>query len=160
MVAGKEGDQGRRRATEGTSLRSVKSPPTPPPTAQAPQALAAFTPLAARMAQSGDYDEGTASACSVCDGQATSLGVLSADVNNVDFGYYHAIVALPVTLASFSATEDAGRIAGLKVADILNERGLVSGEGKSFHPILVKRIRESYGLRKRYDRLRDAGRRA
>ncbi len=44
-----------------------------------------------------------------------------------------------------------------EIAAILNERGFVSGEGKSFHAIMVKRIRRTYGLRKRYDRLRDAG---
>jgi DNA invertase Pin-like site-specific DNA recombinase len=44
-----------------------------------------------------------------------------------------------------------------EIPDILNERGLVSGEGKPFHVIMVQRIRRSYGLRKRYDRLRDAG---
>ena len=44
-----------------------------------------------------------------------------------------------------------------RIADILNERGLVSGEGKPLHAVIVQRIRRSYGLRKRYDRLRDAG---
>ena len=43
------------------------------------------------------------------------------------------------------------------IADILNDRGLVSGEGKHFHPIMVRRIRRCYGLKTRYDRLRDAG---
>jgi len=45
----------------------------------------------------------------------------------------------------------------VEIADILNERGLVSGEGKPLHATIVQRIRRSYGLRKRYDRLRDAG---
>ncbi len=44
-----------------------------------------------------------------------------------------------------------------KIAAILNQRRRVSGEGKPFHRITVQRIRRSYGLRKRYDRLRDAG---
>ena len=44
-----------------------------------------------------------------------------------------------------------------QIAAILNERGLVSGEGKPFHAIMVKRIRRSYNLKKRYDRLHDAG---
>ncbi len=43
------------------------------------------------------------------------------------------------------------------IAAILNERGFVSGEGKPFHAMMVQRIRRSYGLKKRYDRLRDAG---
>jgi hypothetical protein len=44
-----------------------------------------------------------------------------------------------------------------EIASILNKRGLVSGEGKAFHANMVQRIRRSYNLRKRYDRLRDAG---
>ena len=43
------------------------------------------------------------------------------------------------------------------IAAILNERGFVSGEGRPFHAIMVQRIRRAYGLRTRYDRLRDAG---
>jgi DNA invertase Pin-like site-specific DNA recombinase len=44
-----------------------------------------------------------------------------------------------------------------QIARILNERGLLSGEGKPFHTIIVRNIRRDYGLKKRYDRLRDAG---
>jgi hypothetical protein len=44
-----------------------------------------------------------------------------------------------------------------QIAAILNERGCVSGEGKAFHAILVQRLRRDYGLKSRYDRLRDAG---
>jgi len=44
-----------------------------------------------------------------------------------------------------------------QIAAILNERGRVSGEGKAFHAILVQRLRRDYGLKSRYDRLRDAG---
>jgi len=43
------------------------------------------------------------------------------------------------------------------IAGMLNDQGLVSGEGKPFHPIMVKRIRRCYGLKTRYTRLRDAG---
>jgi DNA invertase Pin-like site-specific DNA recombinase len=43
------------------------------------------------------------------------------------------------------------------IARILNQRGLVSGEGKSFHRIIVKRLRRDYELKTRYDRLREAG---
>ena len=39
----------------------------------------------------------------------------------------------------------------------LNARGLVSGEGKPFHANIVQKIRRAYGIRTRYDRLRDAG---
>jgi DNA invertase Pin-like site-specific DNA recombinase len=44
-----------------------------------------------------------------------------------------------------------------EIATLLNQRGCVSGEGQPFHRLMVQRIRRSYGLRKRYDRLRDAG---
>ena len=44
-----------------------------------------------------------------------------------------------------------------EIASILNQRGLVSGEGKAFHANMVQRIRRSYNLKKRYDRLRDTG---
>jgi len=43
------------------------------------------------------------------------------------------------------------------IASILNQRGRVSGEGKPFHRLTVQRIRRSYALKKRYDRLRDTG---
>ena len=44
-----------------------------------------------------------------------------------------------------------------RIAEILNERGVVSSEGRPFHVAMVQRIRRSYGLRPRYDRLCDAG---
>jgi hypothetical protein len=44
-----------------------------------------------------------------------------------------------------------------EIAGILNQRGRLSGEGKPFHRLTVQRIRRSYGLKKRHDRLRDAG---
>jgi DNA invertase Pin-like site-specific DNA recombinase len=44
-----------------------------------------------------------------------------------------------------------------QIASILNERGYVSGEGKSFHRLIVQRVRRQYGLKTRYDRLRAAG---
>lgn len=44
-----------------------------------------------------------------------------------------------------------------QIARILNERGHLSGESKPFHAIMVHRLRRDYGLRPRYDRLRDAG---
>jgi DNA invertase Pin-like site-specific DNA recombinase len=44
-----------------------------------------------------------------------------------------------------------------QIAAILNERGSTSGAGKPFHPHLVARLVRSYGLKPRYDRLRDAG---
>lgn len=44
-----------------------------------------------------------------------------------------------------------------EIAEILNDRGLVSGRGKSFNGALVARVCSAYNLKKRYDRLRDAG---
>jgi hypothetical protein len=44
-----------------------------------------------------------------------------------------------------------------RIADILNERGYVSGEGMRFNARMVRRLRRDYGLKKRYDRLRGAG---
>ncbi len=44
-----------------------------------------------------------------------------------------------------------------QIAAILNERGVISGAGRSFHPHLVARLVRSYGLKPRYDRLREAG---
>jgi DNA invertase Pin-like site-specific DNA recombinase len=45
----------------------------------------------------------------------------------------------------------------LQIATILNERGYRSGEGQRFKPHLVARLRCKYGLKSRYDRLRQAG---
>lgn len=44
-----------------------------------------------------------------------------------------------------------------QIAVILNERGRVSGEGKSFHAMMVQRLRRDHGLRTRYERLRADG---
>jgi len=44
-----------------------------------------------------------------------------------------------------------------EIARILNDRGHVSGEGKRFHAGIVRRLRRGYNMKKRYDRLRDAG---
>jgi hypothetical protein len=44
-----------------------------------------------------------------------------------------------------------------QIARILNERGHVSGEGRPFHRLVVQKLRRAYGLKTRYDRLRDAG---
>ena len=44
-----------------------------------------------------------------------------------------------------------------QIARLLNERGHVSGEGKPFHALIVQRLRRDYGLKTRYDRLRDTG---
>ena len=44
-----------------------------------------------------------------------------------------------------------------EIADILNTRGMVSGEGRPFHHLIIMRIRDHYQLRTREQRLRDAG---
>lgn len=44
-----------------------------------------------------------------------------------------------------------------EIATLLNERGLRSGEGKSFHRLCVRFIREAYGLTDRFTRLRARG---
>ena len=44
-----------------------------------------------------------------------------------------------------------------EIAGILNDRGVTSGEGRPFHRLMVRNIRDEYGLRSREQRLRDAG---
>jgi DNA invertase Pin-like site-specific DNA recombinase len=44
-----------------------------------------------------------------------------------------------------------------EIADILNTRGLTSGEGRPFHRLIVRNIRDDHHLRSRHQRLRDAG---
>jgi DNA invertase Pin-like site-specific DNA recombinase len=44
-----------------------------------------------------------------------------------------------------------------EVADLLNSRGMASGEGKCFNRLMVRRIRIDYGLESRYCRLRNRG---
>jgi hypothetical protein len=44
-----------------------------------------------------------------------------------------------------------------QVAAILNEKGFTSGTGKAFHGMRIAKTRRAYGLKSRYDRLRDRG---
>lgn len=44
-----------------------------------------------------------------------------------------------------------------QIAMILNEKGMRSGEGVPFHSRIISRIRKAYGLKSRYNRLREAG---
>jgi hypothetical protein len=44
-----------------------------------------------------------------------------------------------------------------EIAAILNERGVRSGEGNPVHRLMIRRLRLDYGLKSRYDRLREAG---
>jgi DNA invertase Pin-like site-specific DNA recombinase len=44
-----------------------------------------------------------------------------------------------------------------QIARILTERGFRSGTGKAVNPMMVSRVRQRYGLRPRYQRLRERG---
>jgi DNA invertase Pin-like site-specific DNA recombinase len=44
-----------------------------------------------------------------------------------------------------------------QIVTLLNARGFLSGEGKRFNLPMVQRLRRDYGLKQRYDRLREAG---
>jgi DNA invertase Pin-like site-specific DNA recombinase len=44
-----------------------------------------------------------------------------------------------------------------QIAAILNNRGVTSGEGRPFHRLMVRNIRDDYQLRSREQRLRDTG---
>jgi hypothetical protein len=44
-----------------------------------------------------------------------------------------------------------------QIATIMNDRGYISGDGKPFNRSIIQRIRRKYGLKTRYQRLRDAG---
>ena len=44
-----------------------------------------------------------------------------------------------------------------EVASILNQKGFTSGAGKPFHGNRISKIRRAYGLKSRYERLRDKG---
>jgi DNA invertase Pin-like site-specific DNA recombinase len=59
-----------------------------------------------------------------------------------------AVTAIDELLGTHTHTEIAG---------ILNDRGVTSGEGRPFHRLMVRNIRDDYGLRSRQQRLRDAG---
>lgn len=77
-------------------------------------------------------------------------------------------LTLPLSLASWQQTQTKTQVVteidGLldhhteaQIAALLNERGRLSGQGKPFHTAMVRRIRTSYNLRTRYERLCEAG---
>jgi len=83
-------------------------------------------------------------------------------------GGAHKTLNLPLPLQSWkkwvtpSAVVDAidqllNKHTVAEIAATLNERGVISGAGRPFHPHLVARLVRSYGLKPRYDRLREAG---
>ena len=44
-----------------------------------------------------------------------------------------------------------------EIAMLLNEKGYRSGEGKPFHGLMIHRLRQAYGLRTHFERLREQG---
>ena len=44
-----------------------------------------------------------------------------------------------------------------EISKLLNQSTLRSGEGRLFRPLMVRKIRQNYGLKPHYDRLREAG---
>lgn len=83
-------------------------------------------------------------------------------------GGAHRTIQLPLPLRSWEqrqtsqeAVKEIDRLLDVKtypeIAAELNQRGLLSGEGKSFTARIVARLQRSYSLTPRYDRLRKAG---
>ena len=82
-------------------------------------------------------------------------------------GQHHTLtMPVPPTAAQMRKTpaeavtaidELLGRHTHTEIAGILNARGLTSGEGRPFHRLTIRNIRDDYGLRSREQRLRDAG---
>ena len=83
-------------------------------------------------------------------------------------GGAHEVLSLPLPLPSWQKSVTPSAIVKeidqllnnhtvMQIATILNERGMVSGAGKPFTAHIVSRLQRSYGLKPRYDRLRDAG---
>jgi DNA invertase Pin-like site-specific DNA recombinase len=82
-------------------------------------------------------------------------------------GQHHTLtLPIPPTAAQMRKTP-AAAIAAIdelldhhthaQIAGILNDRGLTSGEGRPFHRLIIRNIRDDYQLRSREQRLRDAG---
>lgn len=61
----------------------------------------------------------------------------------------------PAVVAQIDALRDHHSDA--QIAQILNQRGLVSGDGKRFHAGMVSGLALRYRIKSRYDRLREAG---
>ena len=82
-------------------------------------------------------------------------------------GQHHTLtMPIPPTAAQLRKTPAAAvtaidelldRHTHAQIAGILNDRGLTSGEGRPFHRLIIRNIRDDYGLRSREQRLRDAG---
>ena len=61
----------------------------------------------------------------------------------------------PAVVAQIDALRDHHTDA--QIAQILNQRGLVSGDGKRFHAGMVSGLALRYRIKSRYDRMREAG---
>ena len=82
-------------------------------------------------------------------------------------GQHHTLTTpVPPTAAQMRKTPAAaaaaidelpGHHTHAQIAGILNDRGLTSGEGRPFHRLIIRNIRDEYQLRSREQRLRDAG---
>jgi DNA invertase Pin-like site-specific DNA recombinase len=82
-------------------------------------------------------------------------------------GQHHTLTTpVPPTAAQMRKTPAAAAAAidellgthtHAEIAGILNDRGLTSGEDRPFHRLMVRNIRDDYGLKSREQRLRDAG---
>jgi hypothetical protein len=82
-------------------------------------------------------------------------------------GQHHTLTTpIPPTAAQIRKTPAAavtaidelpGTHTHIEIAGILNDRGPTSGEGRPFHRLMVRNIRDDYHLRSREQRLRDAG---
>lgn len=76
------------------------------------------------------------------------------------------VLPLPISIGEIRKTEDAvireidrlfDHHTEAQIADILNDRGMRSAEGKPFHRGMIVQLRYSYKLNSRYNRLRAAG---
>ncbi|MFJ8391029.1 recombinase family protein [Streptomyces sp. NPDC094438] len=83
-------------------------------------------------------------------------------------GGQHHRFTLPLPLSAGELRKNQAEVVALvdelldrhthaEIADILNERGFLSIEGTAFHRLMVRNIRDAYGLRSRFDRLRAKG---
>jgi len=77
-------------------------------------------------------------------------------------------LALPPALSAWQLRQTSPQVVALvnqlldrytegEIARRLKAQGYCSGAGRAFHPRIVERIRRDYGLRPRYQRLREQG---
>jgi hypothetical protein len=91
--------------------------------------------------QTGDPDE--AGVCTVCDSYSAAVSTGSNTISNENFGYRYTPTPLPVTLSSFHAELDGGKLRFTWTTDTETENvgfyvfGLVGEEWVPVHPHLV-----------------------